>query len=391
MSKLKKLTGIGLLALSSVAFATNGDMLIGVGPVSRAMGGVGIGLVTDADSVVFSNPSLMTEFNKTVFSFGGTLFMPHTKAYTKSVLNGGQSASATSNAKYFAIPSIGIIYPINQKWVFGISAYGISGMGVDYRNTNVKCDPNSPGCYTNFQGMEMSPSVALKINDKFSVGAGLDLVYGALDLGAGLSSDYAVGFQVGAAYKYNKTINLGFVVKSPIRFNFARVADFNGDGTLDSMTLEQPWQVGVGIGVKPLEKFRFGADVVWVNWSDAKGYKDFHWKDQWVFKIGGEYSLNDRIKLRAGYNYGKSPVRGQTVPAVAQYEAMECLRIIGFPAIVEHHITVGAGFKLTQNLNLDLSYMHAFQNTVESTATNGDYWKSKLSEDAISMGLTWSF
>jgi long-chain fatty acid transport protein len=70
---------------------------------------------------------------------------------------------------------------------------------------------------------------------------------------------------------------------------------------------------------------------------------------------------------------------------------MECLRIIGFPAMVEHHITVGAGFKLTQNLNLDLSYMHAFQNTVESTATNGDYWKSKMSEDSVSIGLTWSF
>ncbi|RTZ60886.1 MAG: aromatic hydrocarbon degradation protein, partial [Gammaproteobacteria bacterium] len=217
-------------AFGTISFATNGDFLIGVGAVSRGMGGVGIATVTNADSTIFSNPALMTEYKKAVFSFGGTLFMPHTKGYANGT-------SATSDAKYFAVPSIGFIYPMSQKWFFGISAYGISGMGVDYRNTNVKCNPTSPGCYTNFQTMEVAPSLAYKVNEKLSVGFGLDLSYGALDLGAGLSSDYAVGVQVGVSYKVNPTFTLGAVIKSPLKFNFARVGDFNGDGILDDMTL----------------------------------------------------------------------------------------------------------------------------------------------------------
>jgi long-chain fatty acid transport protein len=72
-------------------------------------------------------------------------------------------------------------------------------------------------------------------------------------------------------------------------------------------------------------------------------------------------------------------------------ETKECMRIIGFPAIVEHHVSVGAGFQLTKNLRLDVAYMHTFENTEESKASNGDYWKSKLSEDSVSIGLTWSF
>ena len=387
MNNLKRLASLGIF-LGSLGFATNGDFLIGVGPVSRSMGGIGIGLPTDADSIVFSNPALMTYYKKSVVAFGGTLFMPHTKGY---VGNATQTASATSNAKYFAIPSIAIVYPLSQKWVFGIAAYGISGMGVDYRNTNVKCDPNSPGCYTNFQGMEVSPSLAYKVNEKLSLGFGLDLIYGALDLGAGLSSDYAVAAQLGVAYKINKKVNIGASIKTPYKLNFARVGQFDTDPDLDGLTLEQPWVYGVGVGLQPTPKLKLGVDLQYITWSKSDGYKDFGWNDQWVFKIGGAYRINDKLTFRLGYNYGKNPIKGRTVPATPQAEGRECLRIIGFPAIVEHHISLGLGIKLNPSLNLDLAYMHAFKNTVTSYATDGTYWKSKLSEDSISVGLTWSF
>jgi long-chain fatty acid transport protein len=373
-----------LLNAVGLSFATNGDLLIGVGAVSRSMGGVGISLPTDADSTIFSNPALMGEYQRATLSFGGTLFMPH----TKGCINGSCS---TSDAKYFAIPSIGIVYPLNQRWVFGISAYGVSGMGVDYRNTDIKCNPNSPGCYTNFQSMELSPSVAYRVNGKLSVGFGLDLAYGALDLGAGLSSDYAAGAQIGVYYKVNPSVGWGAIVKTPLRFNFARVADFNGDGILDDMTLEQPWVFGTGIGVKPLQNLKVALEVMYIPWSDAKGYKDFGWKDQWVFKVGGEYQLTQKLSLRAGYNYGKSPVRGEsfntTNPALA---GAECMKIIGFPAIAEHHLSLGVGYRLSPKVRLDFSYMHAFENSVQSVV-NGNVYKSKLSEDSLSMGITWSF
>jgi long-chain fatty acid transport protein len=47
------------LLVPAAALVTNGDNLIGVGPISRAMGGVGIAHPRDAISAGFSNPAAM--------------------------------------------------------------------------------------------------------------------------------------------------------------------------------------------------------------------------------------------------------------------------------------------------------------------------------------------
>ena len=65
--------------LSTSAFATNGDNMIAIGPVARAMGGVGIAYPLDAISSVFANPAPMCfgEYRLASESnFSGTLFMP---------------------------------------------------------------------------------------------------------------------------------------------------------------------------------------------------------------------------------------------------------------------------------------------------------------------------
>ena len=71
------------LLLTNLALATNGDNLIGVGPVSRAMGGVGIAAPQDAISAVFANPAAMCfgpYCPSSHVDFAGTLFMPDVSA-----------------------------------------------------------------------------------------------------------------------------------------------------------------------------------------------------------------------------------------------------------------------------------------------------------------------
>ncbi len=126
-----------VVTVVSPAMATNGDNLMSIGPISRAMGGVGIAAPQDAISAVFANPAAMcfgpycpgSEFN-----FAGTLFMPNVDA---KVTIAGQEFSADSESNVYAIPAIGLSVPINQNWRFGLAAYGVSGLGVDYRNTSL--------------------------------------------------------------------------------------------------------------------------------------------------------------------------------------------------------------------------------------------------------------
>ena len=65
--------------------------------------------------------------------------------------------------------------------------------------------------------------------------------------------------------------------------------------------------------------------------------------------IGAEYELTDTFKIRAGYNYGNNPVPSENLSPL-------------FPAIVEHHATVGFSYAFT-SWDLDFAYEHAFKNT----------------------------
>src|SRR5258708_18847305 len=124
--------------LPAAGLATNGDNLIGIGPNSRAMGGVGIAIPQDAISAVFANPSAMCFTSGCACSeinFAGTLFMPHIKG---EVADSSGIFRADSDEKVYAIPAIGLSLPIDpetRRWRFGLSAYGVTGLGVDYRGT----------------------------------------------------------------------------------------------------------------------------------------------------------------------------------------------------------------------------------------------------------------
>jgi long-chain fatty acid transport protein len=403
--------------LTPTAMATNGDNLIGVGPTSRAMGGVGIADPQDAISAVFSNPAAMCfgpYCPSSEFNFAGTLFAP--KIETK-VTNYGGTFAAESEDNIYMIPAIGVSVPIGSAaspWRFGLAAYGVSGLGVDYRGTAIDDPAALPGPggpfpvvageYTNLQIMKFAPSVAYQATSKISFGVAAHVDYGMLDLRNGTSSGYAFGVQPGMIYKPTDNASLGLVYTSPQKVTHQNVLNFGG--TLYDLDLEAPQQLGLGLGYEFGDSgFLLGFDVKWLNWSDAAGYSDFDWDDQWVYALGARYKATDKLNLMAGYNYGENPVKEhnnfngdqminvQGIMMPTYY--YETFRIVGFPAIVEHHITLGLAYQFTDSFIMTLGYMHAFENTIKQTGTFGGpqaaSLESTLSESSYDFGLTWRF
>ena len=417
-----------IVVLSSHAYATNGDNLIGIGPVSRAMGGVGIAAPQDAISAVFANPAAMCVgpyCPASAFDFAGTLFIPKV---TGEVNTAGTLVKSDSTGTAYSIPAIGFSVPITEKlplWRFGLAAYGVTGLGVDYRgkaldNATLPGDiPLVTGEYTALQIMKFAPAIAVQPGDNFSLGMAVHIDYASLDLRSGSSPNYGAGVQLGAIYRPVDQIKLGLNYITPQSVTHERVTDFDQNGTLDSLKLEAPQQLGAGIAFENpnIMNLLVEGDVKWINWSDAKGYKDFDWRDQWVYAIGVQVEPVKRLSLRAGYNYGKNPlknhsnfdgsfdfsnpaqpfpnsiknVQGKTLPTYYY----ETFRIIGFPAIVEQHLTFGAGYKFTEKFALNLGYMHAFENTITEHGTNpfgqAVTIKSKLYEDSIDFSLSCYF
>jgi long-chain fatty acid transport protein len=412
--------------LSTAAIATNGTNLIGIGPIARSMGGVGIAQPLDAISAVFSNSAAMC-FGEycpgSEFNFAGTAFMPKidAKVTNKGTLTPG-TFSADAEDNVYPIPAIGFSSPLgsdDSKWRFGLAAYGVSGLGVDYRNTTIDqsafypapplpaAAPLVTGAYTQLQIMKFAPAIAYQVTPSLSLGLGLPIDYGVLDLRNGGSSGFALGFLPGIIYKPIENLSLGLTYASPQKINYKNVTDFDQDGSFDSLELESPQQVGFGIAYDFFDAgLVIEADVKWINWANAKGYEDFDWDNQTVFAIGAQYKATDKIALRAGYNYAKNPVnehngfngqttatvQGKTLPSAYYYETF---RIIGFPAIVEQHITLGVGYKFSDAFSLDLGFVYAIENSITETGTDlfGQpvELESTLSETSVDFGLTWRF
>jgi long-chain fatty acid transport protein len=409
-----------LLGTTGTALATNGDNLIAIGPIARAMGGVGIAAPQDAISAVFSNPAGMcfgpycpgSEVN-----FAGTLFIPAPEGkVTVTTPLGAVVSGEESDQKVYAIPAFGLSLPINPRWRFGLAAFGVSGLGVDYRDSGMfigdPTDPNAePNLYTQVQIMKFSPNIAYLANDNLSVGLGVHVDFSAADLGQGSSFNYSAGVQVGAIYKLLDTVSLGLTYTTPQSVDHENIANFDeslGSTDFDDLELEIPQEVGIGVAVEPMPELLFEVNGKWVNWSSAAGYEDFDWDDQFVVAVGTQYKPMDKLALRLGYNYGENPVEehnnfdGTGTTNVQGVDVntfeYEFLRITGFPAIVQHHVTAGVGYEFSKNFSVNLAYMHAFEETISETGTvptpSGPApveLESTLAEDSIEFGLTWRF
>jgi long-chain fatty acid transport protein len=398
-----------VLSSYGLSFATNGDNLIAVGPIARSMGGVGIAAPQDAISAVFSNPAAMcfgpycpgSEVN-----FGGSVFMPD--AHAQVISPAGNTGNQKSHSDLFLIPAIGISSPITPDLRFGLAAYGVSGLGVDYRDNPVQT-------YTNFQSMKFAPNLAYMISPNFSIGAAVQIVYGALDLGQGTSTGYTVGGQFGAIYKTGP-LSLGATYTTPQQIKYNSVSTFNGfapGGALHYLKLESPQVAGIGVAYEPIPNVLLvEVDGKWINWGDAKGYDDFNWQDQWVGAVGVQYKPTPQLALRVGYNFANNPIKTDTITPAGTHNVQgvtmpdfvyEYFRVTGFPALVTQHATLGIGYQVSKKISVEVGYMHAFKKHMTENGTGtfpdgmGGYVQapasitSSLSEDSIDFGITWRF
>lgn len=261
--------------------------------------------------------------------------------------------------------------------------------------------------------MKFAPAVAWQTSGKWSLGLAVHIDYASLDLRSGNSFNYGFGIQPGVIYKPTNEISLGLMYISPQSVDHENVTDFDQDGALDDLELQSPQQLGFGAAYE----FMGGAlllegDIKWLNWSNATGYDDFDWDDQWVFGIGAQWKANESLILRAGYNYGANPVnehndwdgsmgpmgpnstttvQGKTLPTYYY----ETFRVIGFPAVVEHHLTLGVEYRFTEKFFLSLGGMYAFENSITERGTNlfGQpvTLESSLKELGLDLGFTWRF
>lgn len=402
MKRTIKLAVVAALALGATsAFATNGDAMIGVGAKAVGMGGVGIGMSHGAESAL-SNPAMITTVNGTEVSFGGTVFMPDVKTDL-----GDGTGFKDSDADLSMIPTVAVAQKVSDNFYWGIGMYGVAGMGTDYRDaTGGAANFNM---VTNLQLMQFAVPLSYKANG-FSIGIAPILQYGSLDInfknnsggplgglasGAtsdtkGVAQDFGAGYTIGAAYE-KSGFTVGASYKSGIEMTYkGQISEAMQDftGFLGSDDLEQPAEMGIGMSYV-MGSSTFAVDYKKIKWSDAKGYKDFAWEDQNVYMLGYQFA-QDNYALRIGYNYAKSPISDQGLAG----SLTNVFNLLGFPAIVEKHYTVGGSYAFTKMTSVDLAYVYspeASEKYAYSLGGPATTIETKHSQSAITAQLNFNF
>jgi long-chain fatty acid transport protein len=386
---MKKIVLISTV-VSTLLLATNGDVMIGHGPKSSAMGGVGIAIGNGAESAL-SNPAMIKSVEKSEFTGSATMFAPNVEFGSNAGANamganmGGaypNSAPVTyqkSTFDFSVIPDFSYATRVNENIVTGLTIDGTAGLGVDYKGKQMS---GAFDMTTNLAIAKVGIPVAYTIpNSGITLGAEAIMQYSTLEINYNTpqgpssnaeesSTDF--GFELGASYVIGD-FTLGAVYQSEIKASYKNniskaMTDFGIKGVTSGDNLDQPAETGVGIAYHKGEH-SVALDYRSIHWADSEGYADFGWKDQDVIAIGYAYDT-PTWTVRLGYNHGDSPIRelnakSQATPSSAyENSAINFFNLSGFPAVIEDHFTLGGDYKLAKDLDLNFAYVYSPENTV---------------------------
>lgn len=181
---------------------------------------------------------------------------------------------------------------------------------------------------------------------------------------------------------------------------------------LDDLTLEQPWELGLGFSYQFSERGTVAFDYRYIAWGLSEGYRDFGWENQQVFAIGFDFDL-DAFNLRFGYNYAESPIKNESDETGALLtdvqghlvfdQAISMLNMVGFPAISTTHFSFGVGYAISDAMTLETAMVYAPEVTTTrsgslSPLTTGfdtidmSYeYKTSMRQFSLSAGLNYLF
>jgi len=358
-------------------------------------------------STMFWNPATMTQQAGFQTESVLTGILPST---TNSVTGGtfAPFLGGTGNIGHSAIvPASYYSYQVNPNLWVGLSSNSPFGLAETFPDNWAGRVYAAGG--ENLMTFNFTPTVAYKINEMFSVGAGVQIQYahasftqgipglppplGAGGLGltqqAGLSgSGYGFGWTAGVTVTPTPTTSIGLGYRSGIdqKINGTVVlpagvafsAPLSTPGSVNT-TFNIPGTLSLGVKQKLNSQWTALGTVEWTNWSrigtatvlQPNGQPahilttpvtiPFEWRDGWFFSLGAEYQWTPQLALRAGVAFERSPVT-------------DAVRGPAIPDNDRTWVSIGATYNYNAKITLDLAYSHGFVKSapINITAASGN-------------------
>jgi long-chain fatty acid transport protein len=325
-----------------------------------------------------------------------------------------------SDNELFPIPNFGVSYRLNDVSSVGFALYGNGGMNTEWEGM-----AHPGGGFGVFAGGRagvdlsqtfLQPSYAYRIFDGLSVGVAPIIAIQAFEA-KGLSQFAFVSEDSANLTNNDHDISYGFGGR--IGFQFAPIDSVKIGGAYQFRTymtefdkyaglfaeqgdFDIPPAMQVGISWKPIDEVTLLFDYRHIWYGDIAAVSNpgptsmpdmmarglggndgvgFGWEDVNIFKFGAQWEVDEDWTLRAGYAYGDNPITSS-----------EVLFNILAPGVIEHHITGGLSYKVSENSTLNVGAFYAPSSSVSGpNPLSGQTIELEMSQFEFSVGWGWKF
>jgi len=424
---------VSLLSVGSAFGAGFALIEQGVSGLGNAYAG-GAAVAEDA-STIFYNPAGMTRLNGHQVILGAHLITPYANFENKGSTHVtgapliGDDNGNGGDAKI--IPNFYYSRKVSDRFSVGIGINTPFGLATTYSDDWVG---RYHGIKSDLMSININPSVAYKVTDQLSIGAGFSAQYvdaelsSAIDfgtIGASLGipglipqrndgffelegDSWGVGYNLGLLYEFTKNTRAGISYRSRIEHTLEGDADFSKVPAPFSSSFRDtdaeaevtlPDSLSVSLSHQFNPQWVVMADFTWTNWSlfdelivkfdsDQPSNRTIeNWQDSYRYSLGASYMPDKNWTIRIGSAYDTSAV------SEAKY------RTPRIPDGDRIWTALGFGYKVSNMFGFDIAYAHLFINDpdINKTATGDDRLRGALKGsfdchiDIISAQLTMSF
>lgn len=395
---MRKLFLCTLCAVSALYASAEGYQINTLSAKQLGMAHTGVALKLGAESMIF-NPAGLGFSNKTLDITGSFTGI---KAIAKATHNGATYKTDNGISTPIAFNAAFRVYDNVQV---GVSFYTPYGSSIDWTK-------NWPGAVLN-QNVDLKvytiqPTVSWRITPKFSIGAGMTIGWGSVNLNKGLvspstldailaltgseykfghtspasvnlkgESQIALGANIGAMYEISENVTVGASFRTKMKMKVksgdasVEYANDIAKGILEkdldiihsanfAASMPCPYVFTFGASWKPVRKLTLAADAQLTGWKTYKTLEiDFlderlepydqklikDYRNAWCFRIGAEYAVTNRLDARLGIMIDTTPVNKQ------HYNPET-------PGMTKIGPSAGISFRPIPALSIDLSFMY---------------------------------
>lgn len=298
--------------------------------------------------------------------------------------------------------------------------FGNGGMNTSYtRNVTLFSNDNSAG--VDFAQLTVAPTIAWRFSDVNAVGVSLDFAYQRFKATGlqnfdnpqqshspgnvtdnGYDNSYGIGLRLGWTGTVSPDWTFGATYQPKTSMSkFDKYKGLFAEGG----KFDIPSNAALGVADKGIPKTVVAFDVERIYYTDSKSIHDplgsvngggilqntlgtdngagFGWDNIMVYKLGVSVEVNNNLTIRAGWNHNDQPI-----PTSQTFFNLLA------PGVVQDRLTLGATWGVSQNSELTIAYMHAFEKKVNGSnsipsAFGGGEANLKMYEDSLGVAYSW--